>query len=294
MICEKPYVTGGRAYGCGQCTPCRLYRSRVWSHRIMLEALEHEDNSFVTLTYDDEHLPKGGSLAPKDFQDWLKRYRKSIEPFKIRYYGVGEYGDQSSRPHYHVAIFGHPGCASGVSRYREGRRDCCSICNNVRDTWARGRVDVGALETKSAQYIAGYIIKKMTRRDDVRLNGREPEFARMSLRPGLGAHSIHEVASELMRFNLETTELDVPSTLRHGPKKLPLGRYLVQKLRLAVGKEKNAPEAVIEKMDEELLPLRAAAFDASEPLQKHVVEASRQKVRNVLARHRIHKQRKVL
>lgn len=65
----------------------------------MLEAAQYEDNCFITLTYDDEHLPLGMSLVPKDLQDFLKRFRSRIAPIKVRYYGVGEYGDQTQRPH---------------------------------------------------------------------------------------------------------------------------------------------------------------------------------------------------
>lgn len=86
----------------------------------------------------------------------------------------------------------------------------------------------------------------MTRTDDMRLNGRWPEFSRMSLRPGIGHGMMHEVASTLMQFNLEHAEADVPVSLRHGKRLLPLGRYLRKTLRTMVGKEENAPEIVLE------------------------------------------------
>lgn len=85
----------------------------------------------------------------------------------------------------------------------------------------------------------------MTSYDDPRLFGRHPEFARMSNRPGLGASAMHEVASQLMTFNLDTSQADVPSALQHGGRALPLGRYLRRKLRTLVGKEPNAPESTL-------------------------------------------------
>ena len=101
MLCRKPYVGPAGAFPCGQCLPCRLNRRRTWTHRIMLEAMCHGDNAFVTLTYEDDNVR---SLVPKDPQDWLKRIRKAVEPLRLRYYLVGEYGDISERPHYHVAL----------------------------------------------------------------------------------------------------------------------------------------------------------------------------------------------
>jgi len=53
---------------CGQCIGCRLERSRQWAMRCIHEAQLHQNNCFITLTYDDEHLPKDLSLDHRDFQ----------------------------------------------------------------------------------------------------------------------------------------------------------------------------------------------------------------------------------
>lgn len=221
----------------------------------------HSDSSFLTLTYDDAHLPISGTLIPKDLQDFLKRFRKAILPLKIRYFGVGEYGDESQRPHYHLAVFGYPTCSYGQTRsYKLARgRPCCSTCSLVQDAWGKGQIYLGLLEQKSAQYIAGYVTKKMTRYDDPRLNGRNPEFARMSLKPGIGADAMHQLASDLMLFNLDTSQGDVPSALAHGKKQLPLGRYLRRHLRTLIGKEKNTPDEILSQVYQEMHPLRLAA-----------------------------------
>src|SRR4051794_29862641 len=60
---------------CGQCIGCRLERSRQWAIRCSHEAKLHEENCFITLTYAPEHLPPGGTLVVKDFQDFMKRLR---------------------------------------------------------------------------------------------------------------------------------------------------------------------------------------------------------------------------
>lgn len=260
----------------------------------MLESLQHGDNTFVTLTYSDEHCPS--ELAPKHVTDWLKRLRFSIAPHQIRYYLVGEYGDQTFRPHYHAALFGLPNCRRGITWVsRDGGR-CCSMCDIVADSWSLGNVVLAPLNVKTAAYIAGYVTKKMTHKDDPRLEGRHPEFARMSLRPGIGHPALHEIASEIMRFDLEKTEDDVPSGLRHGSSVFPLGRYLRRKLRLMVGLDEHCPDAVLDKMAEEMLPLWEAAFStprvagARENFFKTLlVEQDDARVAQIEARNRIYK-----
>lgn len=299
MLCRDPYVKGKHAYPCGRCFPCLHKRKRVWTHRIMLESLLHKDNCFITLTYADEHLPKGGSLAPSEIQQWLKRFRFAIAPLRIRYYVIGEYGDATQRPHYHAAIFGYPKCRFGVSRYSRERKDCCDVCDTVRDTWGRGNVYVGSLETQSAQYVAGYVTKKMTRKDDARLKGRYPEFARMSLRPGIGADAMHDVASVFLQFNLEDLQGDVPSALRHGNRLMPLGRYLRRKLRLYAGMGEKAPE-------QELPPDVQAVYDAAVKATEHfpwarntvyknaLIDAGSQRVENMKSRLGLSKSRRYM
>jgi len=47
---------------CGRCVGCRLERSRQWAMRCMHEASLHEENIFITLTYNPENLPEGNTL----------------------------------------------------------------------------------------------------------------------------------------------------------------------------------------------------------------------------------------
>lgn len=257
----------GRAFGCGQCMPCRFNKRREWTHRIMLEASQHENNCFVTLTYSDDEMPHNGSLRPKDLQDFLKRFRKAIEPSRIRFFACGEYGDLTWRPHYHLALFGYKNCRFGRSSYSAITRNCCEHCDLVRDSWGKGLVQVGSLTTDSAQYVAGYVTKKLSKADDPRLERMgqvlEPEFARQSRRPGIGVTALPEIASTLMEFNLDTSQSDVPVTLRHGSRQFPLGRTLRRKLRAQIGKEENAPYIETQSTEE----LRALYEDAKKTIQ---------------------------
>ena len=101
-------------------------------------------------------------------------------------------------------------------------------------------------------------MKKMTSIGDPRLEGLEPEFSLKSI--GLGAGALEAVAESLKEFDLGNTEADVPSSLRHGKKLLPLGRYLRGRLRVLLGKDKGAPKETLEKMVEELREMQRISW----------------------------------
>ena len=109
--CSNPFMKDSMAYGCGQCIACRNKKRKEWTSRIILEAMAHGDAAFVTLTYNDENLPKYGTLVPEHAKDWQKRiryYAKERINADLRFFTVGEYGEQTQRPHYHAIVFGLP------------------------------------------------------------------------------------------------------------------------------------------------------------------------------------------
>lgn len=235
---------------CGKCIPCLINRKRLWKHRLLLESYCHEKSAFVTLTYEDRDLhyrnDKTGqellepSLCPKHLRNFLKRIRKAIHPQLVRFYGVGEYGDKSFRPHYHIALFGYEPCLYGSTRKQKhsAGNPCCPPCDAIFKAWGHGGIDNATLENDSAAYIAGYVTKKLTNPNDTKarllLNGRHPEFARMSNRPGIAADAVDQIALALLSEygpHMLTEHGDVPVSLHHGKQQLPLGRYLRQKLR---------------------------------------------------------------
>lgn len=208
---------------------CRRRHRRLWASRLLLESMCHEVSSFVTLTYAEGSCPQ--DLSPEHLRDFLKRLRRRLYPAHVRFFGVGEYGSRTQRPHYHLALFGYPPCSTV---YAAGllKGECqCTPCSVVRKAWGFGHVLVGTLEAKSAQYIARYVLKKMTRRDDLRLSGRHPEFVRMSLRPGIGAPAVEAVSRSLQSVLVHRKLNDVPLTIRVGPTQYLLGRYIRTLLR---------------------------------------------------------------
>lgn len=173
---------------CQQCIGCRLDKAAEWAARLMHETLEHEDNRFLTLTYDEDHLPTDGSLVKHHVQDFMKRLRWHYRDKRIRFYACGEYGEQLSRPHYHVALFG--------LRFEDERPIYLGADmteSAILDLiWKHGHCVIGNLTWESAGYIARYVTKKQTgeRKWTHYVNDQgvclQEEFALMSRHPGIG------------------------------------------------------------------------------------------------------------
>lgn len=172
---------------CGVCIGCRIDRSKQWALRCVLEAKSHADNCFLTLTYDDEHLPKDGSLNFDDLTKFLKRFRKKFSCEKIRYYAVGEYGAKLSRPHFHLIVFGF----DFPDKWLWSAERHCRLFRSpsLESLWCNGYSSIGAVTFESCAYVARYVQKKLfgASRDDIlaHYGGKVPEMARMSRRPGI-------------------------------------------------------------------------------------------------------------
>lgn len=179
---------------CGMCIGCRLKYSADWAIRMMHEAKMHSDNCFVTLTYDSEHCPLDRSLNKKHLQDFMKRLRSYYSPKKIRFYAVGEYGTEFGRPHFHLILFGHD--FSDKKYWRKAKcGEKCYRSADLEKLWTFGNSEIGSVSFDSCAYLSRYVTKKVNgeRADDHYFDSstgvyRVPEFARMSLKPGIGAN----------------------------------------------------------------------------------------------------------
>lgn len=190
-------VTETLTLPCGQCTGCRLERSRQWAMRCIHEASLHRQNCFITLTYSDENVPPNASLRYEDYQLFMKRLRKHFKGRKIRFYMGGEYGEQLGRPHYHACLFGVDfDDRSHWSTNPSGDRlDRSALLDRL---WGKGHCSVGNITFESAAYIARYIMKKVT--GDLAAShygDRVPEFNHMSLKPGIGFKWLQKFQSDV-------------------------------------------------------------------------------------------------
>lgn len=218
---------------CGKCTGCRLERSRQTAVRLVHEAQQHEKVSFVTLTYRQDQLlsgatgmrglfPSHAAQVPDDHHDYrpprtretrthedhASLVKSDLRGFTlrlysdvrrrsgkgVRYYACGEYGDQTHRPHYHLAIFGEDFSDDRFPWKRSNGNQLWRSSRLAR-LWPHGDADIGDLTFESAAYIARYIMKKINGQkaeDHYRRIDKEgnpywltPEFNVMSRRPGI-------------------------------------------------------------------------------------------------------------
>lgn len=201
----REYVT----IPCGKCIGCRLEYSRQWANRCMLELSYHKSSYFLTLTYNDSHLPissfvdedtgeilESATLLKRDFQLFMKRLRKKFGS-GLRYYMCGEYGSKTFRPHYHVIIFGlelndlefYKRSPNGDNYYiSKSVNDCWSIRDSNGNLDPIGHVIIGNVTWESCAYTARYVMKKASgvyKKVYTDLNIL-PEFVLMSRRPGIG------------------------------------------------------------------------------------------------------------
>lgn len=196
---------------CGQCIGCRLKYTRDWACRMMAELQYHDRACFITLTYDDEHVPfvwfRDGdhelqaamTLEKRDLQLFMKRLRKKFKDVTVRFYACGEYGSQTHRPHYHAIIYGVDfsqdryfwnRSKTGFNYYRSPTLECL---------WPNGHSLVCDVSFDTCAYVARYVTKKMNgkNREFYEYFNISPEFSTMSLKPGIGRQYYEDHKHEL-------------------------------------------------------------------------------------------------
>lgn len=186
---------------CGQCIGCRLERSRQWAVRCMHEAQMHDQSCFVTLTFNDFHVRN--TLVKRDFQLFMKRLRKAIEPDKVRYFHCGEYGDMYSRPHHHACLFGFDfpdkvywKTKNGVDLYISAMLQ--SLWTDPKTKTSLGYCTIGNVTFESAAYVARYVLKKKFGAQAKEVyKERIPEYVTMSRRPGIGSTWFEKFSSDV-------------------------------------------------------------------------------------------------
>lgn len=206
---------------CRKCVGCRLDKSREWANRVVMEQLYHQESWFLTLTYDDEHLPSAypvdpataeilsvhATLVKDDLQKFFKRLRKNSKQ-ELRYFASGEYGSQTYRPHYHCLIFGlHLDDLQPIKRNFSG--DQYYVSDFIAKCWPFGIHILGQVTWNSAAYVARYTMKKATHgytREYYEKAGIQSEFQTMSLRPAIGRrfYDDHPDLFEYSTFNVTT------------------------------------------------------------------------------------------
>uniref|UniRef100_A0AAU8AVW2 Replication initiator protein n=1 Tax=Dulem virus 134 TaxID=3145611 RepID=A0AAU8AVW2_9VIRU len=220
----KRYIKDFVEIPCGKCMSCRLAYSREWANRCLLELEYHKSAYFVTITYDDWHVPRtyygnpntgealpSMTLCKRDIQLFFKRLRKKFPDQHIRYFGCGEYGPSTMRPHYHFIIFGldlndlkvYSKSSQGYNYFTsKSLEECWSFPVRSQNGTKQGLYDSPYISTPAGYIVVGevtwetcaYTARYMTKK----LNGPEAQFYEdfnlvppcsfMSRKPGIGRY----------------------------------------------------------------------------------------------------------
>lgn len=234
MACNRPWMMkdkNGRfvAVPCGWCMQCRIDKRNEWTMRLDFEVSKRK-GSFVTLTYDDLHLPSDLGLHKDHVQNFLKRLRKFYPPRSISYYAVGEYGEQGNvvtglkRPHYHLILIGDGPIGFG---------------RTVKESWPFGFVLCKPAQKGSISYVLKYMDKQIHGAEALvaEYGDKQPPFALMS--KGLGLSYMAENIERVEHFG------GIP----YNGKVRPIPRYYLDRFNLSNVVNQNKRAKVLEYME---------------------------------------------
>lgn len=234
----------------------------------MHEAQVRQPSCFITLTYDDIHLPRPATLVHSHFQKFIKRVRRGIS-VPISYFMCGEYGSLNGRPHYHAVVFGYDfgervwrpnaGNFPRIGRTQKG----CYSSTELSRYWTQGVNSVGPVNAQSAKYVAQYCLKKVTgvladehyKRVDPETGEVYwllPEYARMSTRPAVGKAWFDRYGRDVLAYD---------GVFLDGKRQSPPRYY--DKLR----EQRNAAELAARKLKRRIKAFAHAVDNTPERLQ---------------------------
>lgn len=210
---------------CKECAGCQEAYSKEWATRCMLEAARYEHNYFITLTYDEYHIPKNDELLNKktgevfENDNWeqghlcpdhITKFNKDVREYwrthyehtGIKFYASGEYGGLTRRPHYHMIMFNLPIKLEDLKIYKVKNGHILWNCDILTKIWDKGFVGLAEVNWDTCAYTARYVMKKLKGKiEDEKYyeNGMVPEFVRMSRRPGIGIDYFKEHMQEMYK-----------------------------------------------------------------------------------------------
>lgn len=204
---------------CGHCPACKMAAASSWANRMELELQYHENAWFITLTYDEEHVPlravwseetgeiytENYSLKYEDMQNFWKKLRRHIEYHKkncgqLMYFQCGEYGGKTHRPHYHAIVYDLPIKQEELKIYKKKNGAVYYNVDWITKLWGLGYVVIAPAEWKAMAYTARYTTKKVYGKEGKEFYnelGILPEKCNMSKRPAIGARYFEEHSKEI-------------------------------------------------------------------------------------------------
>lgn len=207
---------------CGYCSKCRRSKVLGWVFRLVTEMRSSSTAAFFTFTYKDKELvwtDYGPTLYKKDFQDFMKRLRKSqnkISNLKIKYYACGEYGGKTERPHYHAVMF--------------NVHESLQLPVLMESIWQKGQVDCSPLNMARIKYVCKYVMKNHNKTQLAN------EFSLMS--KGIGKDFL--TPANIKYFK----ERELPYLMDEHGSKWPMPRYFAERIHDPEVRERLGKEAV--------------------------------------------------
>lgn len=190
---------------CGRCEACLVRRANEWTFRIKQEAKVSKNVFFITLTYDEVNVPRR-TIAIKGKDAWKRYlnggdyylfYRKDVPvPMKrdaqlfikklrkrfgtgLRYFLCSEYGEENSRPHYHMLLFNVP-----EKKYEW--QTLQYLEDIIKECWNKGIIELSRATPERLVYSAKYCVSVL----DLPKWYPKP-FILASKRPMLGANFLN-------------------------------------------------------------------------------------------------------
>lgn len=193
---------------CGRCPNCLRRQRQEWFIRNKIELQNSQNGFFITLTYEESHLPHSHDGLPcfsvDDIQKWLKRFRKSLNTVGVKYFLASEYGDQFGRPHYHALLYNIP---------KEKVNELHSI---IARTWQKGFVSVSQITDRRIGYVCKYMLARCQRKKDYNDPALAP-FYLSSRRPCIGSAYLtddnlrYHLGNKTTAFNLFGLKTTLPT-----------------------------------------------------------------------------------
>lgn len=148
-----------QVFNCGKCIFCRKMKAAELAMRCVLNASLYEQNSFLTLTYDETKPDYHNRFHYKDIQDFKKRLRSYVQRHynkRIEIFNVHEYG-KNGKKHWHLILFNHDFQDKELFTVKNGNNLYTS--KQLEILWPYGFNTIGDVTTASAMYQAQYTQK---------------------------------------------------------------------------------------------------------------------------------------
>ncbi len=183
---------------CGKCDECISRRAIEWATRAKHEISLHDENCFITLTYNNDSRPD--KILKADFQKFLKRLRKKYNlENKLRYMVSYEYGTKNQNFHLHAILFGFN--FKNQTLYKYNNSNPLFTSQDLADLWPYGYHSIGQANEKTAYYIASYALKGNSKEAVNPVTGELEDFSDcmdVSKRPAIGLEYFVKNAEQII------------------------------------------------------------------------------------------------